>query len=438
MNKLIYAIGIAMCFTCCSKKETQIKKIENTMTPIMIEKRESYTPAQRSVIRKIFDLNNDTSVYNEVPYYSKEIFTPEEFDAQIELCAQKYNYRNLHISEETFRKRLKEVFGYDEVKRFPKELLWRDYSENTVIMSQPEDFENFWISNSSKTIMHDRIVDIKFSNMRDITTYIPKASLCDSSWANFTCYDDRWKISTIDLYYHWNNYIFNESKASRVWLLKNDIYFMTHLITNFGYDGDMELNKALLGDIIEGGNPSLYDQPFSVVHFYPEGRIKIMDGLLKTMEELSTAENTDYYYWATNELYRYAQTAEIGYNEVNDEEDGEYSAKEKEGQSFVNDLSFKQRCEIIAHITNYIYPVCLKFIEENSEYGDPRMHAMGIDIPPSFWNVIFRNHEILYEIDRNNCYGLPNLQQLLTTINSDPRFYNEEGKLAPWDFDFTE
>ncbi|MCQ2194411.1 MAG: hypothetical protein MJZ28_05610 [Paludibacteraceae bacterium] len=440
MDKLIYTLLIVIGCCNCAEEKKKVKENPNeiTMTTTKVEsERNSLTDAQQSLIQKHIQLRYDTTVNNEVPYYSKDVFTAKEFDAEIELSSQYYNLRNLQISDEKFDRRLKEVFGYDKVRDFPKDMLWRDFSINTVIVAQPEDFENFWISKSSKTIMHDNLVDIRFD---DNDNYIPKASLSDSTGANFTCCHDEWKISKIDLYYHWNNYIFNESKASRVWLLKNDIYFMTHLITNFGYDGDMELNKALLGDIIDGFNYSLHDQPFSVVHFYPEGRIKIMDGLLKTMEELSTAENSEYFYWAENELYKYAPPAIYDYyptfKDNNDEDNEEHVPSHGEELTFSRELTFKESCEVIAHITNYIYPVYLKFIDGNIDYGDVRMHAIGVDIPNSFWNVIFRSHEVFYEIERNNGYGLPNMQQLLASIKNDPRFYNDKGVLAPWDFEY--
>ncbi|MBP5455135.1 MAG: hypothetical protein J6Y37_01390 [Paludibacteraceae bacterium] len=409
-------------------------------TVVYKTKWDSLTPAQKSVIRKTFELLNDTTVEDEVPFNSQDIFTPEEFDAKMELSVKFYNLNNLQISENVFRRRIKEIFGYEKVSDIDKHLLWQDLSENTVSMRQPNDFEEFWISQSSRAILPGRMVNIRFADHRDIQSYEYK-----SDEYRVGNYIDTTKIYAKDIYAHYNNYIFNGKASSGVWLLLYEKYFMYHLVMNFGYDGDSALCRAFLRDYLRGGDYEVFDMPFTVVHFYPDGRHKILDGVLQEVAELSTSDNSSCFDWAENELYRYAGTASkyassIEEEEEDDDEDRYIDPMMRYAMrldSSINALSFKDRCEIVAHITNYIYPVFLEHIDGNPDYGDVSMHARGIDIPTSFWNAIFRDHELFYEINRNDGYDLPHLQELLMVIRSDDRFYDKDGKLAPWELDLS-
>ena len=444
IERIIYVLLLAVICCCCTEEKNRTegkKKRKNMETVVLKTKWDSLTPAQKSVIRKTYELLNDTTVDDEVPFNSRDIFTPDEFDAKMELSVNYYNLDNLQISEDKFCKRLKEIFGYEKVSDIDKRLLWQDFSVNTVSMKQPNDFEEFWVSQSSRAILPGRMVDIKFDDRKNLQSYEYK---CDEY--RIGNYIDTIKIYAKDIYAHYNNYIFNEKASSGVWLLLYEKYFMYHLVMNFGYDGDSALCRAFLRDYLNGGDREVFDMPFSVVHFYPDGRHKILDGVLQEVAGLSTSDNADCYAWAENELDRYAETASkytstlTGEDEKEKDEDeyfGPFEVYVARLDSFVKALPFKDRCEIVAHITNYIYPVFLEHIDGNPDYGDVRMHARGIDIPTSFWNAIFRDHELFYEINRNDGYGLPHLQELLMVIRSDDRFYDKNGKLAPWELNLS-
>lgn len=444
IERIIYVLLLAVICCCCTEEKNRTegkKKRKNMETVVLKTKWDSLTPAQMSVIKKTFELLNDTTVDDEVPFNSQDIFTPDEFDAKMELSVMRFDVKKLHISEDRFCKRLKEIFGYEKVSDIDKRLLWQDLSKNTVIMRQPNDFEQFWISQSSKAIMPGCIVGIHFADHTDIDSFERE---WDDSRKRY--FGDTMRISYLDICNHYNNYIFNEKASSGVWLLLYEKYFMYHLVMNFGYDGDSALCRAFLRDYLNGGDREVFDMPFSVVHFYPDGRHKILDGVLQEVAGLSTSDNADCYAWAENELDRYAETASKYTSTLTDEDEKEKDEDEYFGpfevyvarlDSFVKALPFKDRCEIVAHITNYIYPVFLEHIDGNPDYGDVRMHARGIDIPTSFWNAIFRDHELFYEINRNDGYGLPHLQELLMVIRSDDRFYDKNGKLAPWELNLS-
>ncbi|MBR4840343.1 MAG: hypothetical protein IK005_07695 [Paludibacteraceae bacterium] len=430
---------ILLLFCCCAeeKKELPKKKIKKeSVTPQKSDrysKWDALTPDQRSVIRKWFDYYNDSTDDDSKMrewYDLKYSLSPEEHDAEMELNVMYYNVGNLHISESKFRKRLKEIFGYENVADMDDLYLWKRLSRNTVIVELPDDTDRyFYLSQSSRAVIDLRKMHISFSNYDDLLSYKYES---DSVITNDTA-----RFYESDLFYHRNNYLFNESASSCALLLVCDKYFMYHLVMAFGYDGDRMLNRSFLWDYMQG-LPNLFDWPFSVVYFYPDGKHKIRHGLLNAVTELSSSGNSFFYLWAEEELERYVDdNQETGNRKNSHKADCFVSSYVTRLDSFISTLSFEERCEVIAHIANTIYPVFLENLDGNCEYIDFWLHSCNINVPTSFWNAINKEHNLLSEIERNNCYGLPHLQELLTVIRSDPRFYDEEGNLAPWSFELS-
>lgn len=441
---LCLLILLLVCFGCMEEKAPQKKKGEKKIVvarkSVAQSKWDSLTPEQQSVLRKTLESykGDTTEDLGTSPYFPRDILTPEEYDAEMELNVRYYNLRKLHISESQFCKRFKEIFGYDDVADMDDQLLLRRLSKNTVIVDLPDVYDyDFYLSQSSRVVISTVMMHISFSDYESVFSY-EYESVGKSDSIISIIGENAVKFSSIDWFYHCNNYLFNDGASSRAWLLAYNKYFMYHLIMTFGYDGDSELNRNFLWDYLQGVR-NLFDKPFSVVHFYPDGRYKIRNGLLKQMTELLVQGNSLCYLWAEDELERYCLTdKQKSKNQKNKEGDDLYIPPDKmQLDSAIGALPFEKRCEVIALIANAIYPVFLENSDGNCEYSDVWLQSCNINIPTSFWNAINKEHNLLSEIDRNNCYGLPYLQELMSVIRNDRRFYDEEGNLAPWKFDLS-
>lgn len=89
--------------------------------------------------------------------------------------------------------------------------------------------------------------------------------------------------------FHRNSFIFNDSKASRTWLLLNDREFIKRLVTVFGYDSDEQFNMLVLKDAFKEAYPEDRRSRVNEVLLGlfadkgPDGKLRIKTGRMQTV-----------------------------------------------------------------------------------------------------------------------------------------------------------
>lgn len=105
---------------------------------------------------------------------------------------------------------------------------------------------------------------------------------------------------------HYNKFIFNDNQASLMWLIQNDISFLELLVTEFGYDKNKKLNKAVIESIYKkfdnldnrsrtGGNTTDYAQLqdfFFKKNLYK--KIDVREGIMETIVGITTKKDKEY------------------------------------------------------------------------------------------------------------------------------------------------
>ena len=167
------------------------------------------------------------------------------------------------------------------------------------------------------------------------------------------------------------------------------------------------------------------DAPLYAFHIYPDGKLKILDGILKTAVDISTADCAEYFKWATSIVDLFGKT--------NFDSKGSYIKDDFCPK--IKNLTLSQRREIVAHVVNYMQPVYEKFIGSGMNYGNPNSDFGDQLIIGCFWNYMMNDHEVIADFEKNNYYGLPNLESLISSMKNFKPFYNEEsGEFEPWEY----
>lgn len=211
--------------------------------------------------------------------------------------------------------------------------------------------------------------------------------------------------------YHWNNYVLNGNKVSLAWLLSNGKEReLKDLLFSFGYDKDDKINELVLND----DNLSVMDQ-FMGRDIY--GKPKAHDGILRFVERFSNENCSDYFAKASTFV------EQIAYNpEREDEKQKEYSQMEG--------MTLKERHKIIAYAVNTLQPLYERY---NGQDGYGHLDKYGIGIVDCFWDAFFYDHELLKDIEAEDCHNLPNLAKLIRKMKQDERLVNKQtGTLEPW------
>lgn len=69
----------------------------------------------------------------------------------------------------------------------------------------------------------------------------------------------------------------------------------------------------------------------------------------------------------------------------------------------------------------------------NGQDGYGHLDKYGIGIVDCFWDAFFYDHELLKDIEAEDCYNLPNLAKLIRKMKQDERLVNKQtGTLEPW------
>lgn len=386
---------------------------------------DSLTPVQRKCIEKAnsFLFNPKYADASYSVWEAGDYLTEEEKDAISELSIWDLKKRYKSIDDSVFNSRFYEIFGYNfdifsnffNSDKCMHPIDGEKYTENLIHLSPTNSRKDFYISRKIKMIIDGFSFGIEFDNAYDISSFMPASRF--ESGVQLGTPDNSNYVSSTDYIFHLNNYLFNEANASRTWLLIKDKYFMSHLLIQYGYDGDKEINKMVLKEYRKN-DTEIIDMPVEAFHVYPDGKVKILDGLLKAAAEMSTAECADYFEWATDVVYV-----------LNGADDSSDKSRR------VKYLTVPQKLEIIAHIVDHMLPVYDEYLGTNHKYGTTDLDFGDLRIISCFWSSVMRDHDLISEIEKNNYYGLTNLESLVLAMKDFELFYNEEtGVFEPWNY----
>lgn len=246
----------------------------------------------------------------------------------------------------------------------------------------------------------------------DLKYHIVGNSVPLVDWSKSTDKDNVYLRWNCDGIYHWNNYILHGNKGSLVWLKNNGyIYSLQQLFYFFGYDKEEMINKSILDEL---GNDPVSNYPRTFVGWDIGEKLQIREGLLKTIEGNSTASDSKYYTITKDFMYYFAYTP------------GEDIPEDDYRRQF----TVAERRKVIAYMIDAIQPLYEKY-NGNDGYGVDDKYFIGVE--DAIWNILFDDHELLRQIEANDCYGLPNLAALLQKMREDDRFVNPQtGVLEPW------
>lgn len=429
-KKSFFVFFMALFSACSSTINNGTKEIDSNNNAMSTERiyPDSLTPIQKSCVEKAYYYATDPKYdsWEIGPWDVDDLMTKDEKDALIELAI--WNYRKIYkpIENKVFNKRIRTVFGYDFDSL--AQMSGKKQTDNLISLCSPNPDIEFLISKKANVIIFWQNLFINFKEYDNISSFYPSDRTDSISVGNN-------QISSLDYLYHLNNYLFNEANVSRTWLINNDKYFMSHLLIQYGYDGDNEINKMVLKKNRDN-DVEIIDMPVAAFHVYPDGKVKILDGLLKSAAELSTADCADYFEWATSIVDRF--NASAFYKEAPSDDYDRSNPLEVEYHRYsqkIHNLTTSQRREIVAHVVNYMQPVYEKYIDGNMSYGTQSLDYGDLRIIDCFWNAITFDHELIAEIEKNNYYGLSNLESLISSMKNFKPFYNEEtGEFEPWAF----
>ncbi len=405
----------------CDAPKSQVEKNENIMKSTNLYQ-DSLTPIQRSCVEKVFKFRS-LPEFEDVPYSAwdaKGYLSKEEKEALIQLSLLDFNKIYKPVDDNTFFSRFRKIFGKDfDLK------LRQSTTEMFVCFSNPEVY--YHVLKKERIIVDSHNYGIGFMQFDDVNSVVPYSRIACVTLGSL---DDPIYVKGSDYLFHLNNYLFNENGASRTWLIINDKYFMSHLLLDFGYDGDKDINKMVLKEN-KRKNMEIIDVPLSSFHIYPDGKLKILDNLLNTAAELSTADTSDYFSWATSVIDSFCVYSRRSGFELNDAQNDSENSYDYASQ--IKNLTLSQRRELVAHIVNYMQPVYEMYLGTDMGYGNVDSDLGDMRILDCFWNYMMGDHEVIAEIEDNNYYGLSNLQALIEKMKEFKPFYNSKtGAFEPW------
>lgn len=196
-----------------------------------------------------------------------------------------------------------------------------------------------------------------------------------------------------------------------------------YLMDEIDSDNESESLDIVMKKIVSGNESS--DILAQYISYGEGNKLRIHTEVLERVSELSTETCSDYFESASDVVNLVAYVAT--YDKVREK-------KKREEHPLLKKLTLAQRRKIIAYIVNTLQPLYEKYNPIfDSGYGHIDKYFVGI--VDCFWNAMVYDHELLREIERNNCYNLPNLTKLIEELRQQDRFINPEtGELEPWRF----
>lgn len=220
------------------------------------------------------------------------------------------------VSDSVFDKRVKDVFGRTIDRKTKKRYLAIDItdSNNTefVLASTYSVLMYSYLSKEYNCILelcpishlydyqklypefaiYEKYPIIKYSESWEVPMILTR-------WKDLINCELRGRSFCINSLIHKNKYLFNDNKESLMWIIENDCFFLLHLLCNFGYDKDHELNLAVLQKVYERS----LDSPSRVNRYYKDGlfftrnsskKLEIRKGVFECIKNLSLSDPERY------------------------------------------------------------------------------------------------------------------------------------------------
>ena len=314
------------------------------------------------------------------------------------------------LPDDEYAERIKYVFGVDfnHLNALNKNRL-KSYKDYVVALNPMLNIES-----------EEDILSKEFYPYRDHQYLLKKFNICTVQMPSVLSIemDKNTNKDNVSVYesffdYHWNNYVLNDDKSSLAWLLSNGKEKeLKDLLVYFGYDKDDKINELVLND----DNLPVLDK-FMGRDVY--GELKIYEGILRFVERFSKENRSDYFVKASTFVEQIAYVLE----------------REKEKQEMypqMESMTLEERHKMVAYVINTLQPLYEKY---NGQDGYGHLDKYGIGIVDCFWSAFFNDHELLKDIEANDCYNLPNLTALIRKMKQDERFVNKQtGILEPWNW----
>lgn len=214
-------------------------------------------------------------------------------------------------------------------------------------------------------------------------------------WKDVDSIDSK-RQKNLETFVHRNKYLFNEDRASLAWLLNNDKLFLKMLVANFGYDKDAKINKMALTSIFKehSASPEFIGQLFFVKDC--ENKLKIREGLLKYVEENTSATDNRFIYALGSYIFDL-------YSEDIDKIFDEDPSKK---------FTPVEKAEIVANIANIENPA-------REKYKSPESSLVWNIPGSSLYNLSVSHPEVIKIIEEHNYFGLPKMKEIIVKLQEE-------------------
>jgi len=379
IKKTLTYFTIILLLIACRNKPTKnnqiVKEIQMNLTKNEINEIKQHLEYQKRIVSDELD--------PEDPYE----LTPKDLElaSKVLLLGLKDNGYKV-VNDEIFYQKINEIFGIKNLKSPNKINITDNYI--TLFGQQYKNYKELlngemdvFAYNENYYLMRKEHLITEFQTLKDLIKIDE---------------DDTYKITILPSQVHRNKYIFNNDKASLAWLLNNESFFLTTLLTDYGYDKEPKINKMVL-DSVYKQNPR-YPEFIGQLFFAKDShnKLQIREGLLKFVEE-----NTS----ATDNRFIYALGSFM---------DALYSTDEQ--HIFDEDPSKKftpvEKAEIVANIANIENPA-------REKYKSPESLDVW-NIPGShLYNISVSHPEVIKIIEAHHYFGLPKMKDIIAKLQEE-------------------
>lgn len=383
-NRIIILFLTFSTILCCQENKT--KKIsQNTMINKVLQDQ-----IKHGVSGEIFETDISTYNYSEI-----------DLDATISILQDELkNNGYKFISNDIFNTKIKKVFKRILVDTTSTKYVYINFNEKCDRKIK------FYRNDNSIDLTPYSIYIVKNNNfitqlyaIPEIIDYLKESSDISKIEENVATlpYENNEKIkvlkwkdipdlkqqrkNNIQTLVHRNKYLFNDNKASLVWLKFNDEYFLESLVTTFGYTED----KELLDWVMQRNRSKAVEFINNYVFVRNcKGELEIREDILKYIEQKTTDEENTHDY--AKALYHY----EVYENP--------------------NKWTEKEAYKILAYKSNTYDYLFMKY--KNIRYNN-RWNILGSIFYYSNRGDEKEWKEIEKNFEKNNYYNLPHLKEAL-------------------------
>lgn len=383
---LIYFSIILLLIACKNKpaKNNQIvKETEMNLTKNEINEIKQHLEYQKQMVSDELD--------PEDPYE----LTPKDLElaSKVLLLGLKNSGYKV-VNDEIFYQKINEIFGIKNLKSSNKINITDNYI--TLFGQQYKDYKELLNSemdvfayNENYYLMRKEHLFTEFQTLKDLI------KIND---------DNTFKITIRPSQVHRNKYIFNYDQASLAWLLNNEKYFLTALLTNFGYDKEPKINKMVLDSIYKEhtqANPTR-GQYIANLFFVKDShnKLQIRKNLLKYVEH-----NTS----ATDNRFIYALSYFIFTLYDGDSKDNSYKIFDEDPSKKFTPV---EKAEIVANIANIENPA-------REKYKSPESSDVWNIPGSSLYNLSVSHPEVIKIIEEHNYFGLPKMKEIIAKLQEE-------------------